>query len=179
MNTELRKKAVNDFEKYFYKPINNAVFRETMENVRKHRDIKLVKIDKKRCKLASMLNYHTKKWFSESFLAIEMKKIKIKMNKPIYLGFSILEICKYEFWYDYMKPKYKEKAKLCYTDTDSFICHMKTKDFYKSIFDDVDKRFDTSKYECSRPLPTGKNKKEIGLMKDELGARKMKRIFWS
>ena len=105
-----------------------------------------------------------RKWFSESFLAIEMKKIKVKMNKPIYLGFSILEISEtlmYDFWYDCMKPKYKEKAKLCYTDNDSFICDIKTKDFYKDISNDVDKRFGTSNYECCRPLPIGKNKKEI------------------
>ena len=106
-----------------------------------------------------------------------MKKIKLKMNKPTYLDFPILEISKtlmYEFWYDYMKPKYKEKVKLCYTDTDSFISHIKIEDFYKYISDDVDKRFDTSNYECCRPLAIGINKKEIGLMKDELGGKIMK-----
>ena len=68
---------------------------------------------------------------------MEMKKTKVKMNKPIYLGFSILDVSNilmYEFWYDYMKPKYEEKVKLCYTDTDSFICHIKTEDFYKEEF---------------------------------------------
>ena len=79
----------------------------------------------------------------------------------------------YEFWYDYMKPKYKEKARLYYTDTDSFITHIKTKDFYKDIADDVKERFDISNYECNRPLPVGKNKKKIGLMKDELGGKIM------
>ena len=100
------------------------------------------------------------------------EKDKAKMKKPIYLGLSILEISKilmYEFWYDYMKPKYGDNVKLCYTDTDSFIMHIKTEDFYKDIADDVEKRFDTSNYEVDRPLPTGKNKKVIGLMKDELG----------
>ena len=90
------------------------------------------------------------------------------MNKPIYLGLSIFEISKillYEFWYDYMKPKYNDNVRLCYMDTDSFIM---TNDFYKDISDDVDNRFDTSNYEVKRPLPTGKNKKVIGLMKDEL-----------
>ena len=92
------------------------------------------------------------------------------MNKPLYLGLSILEINKtmYEFWYDYMKPKYGDNVKLRYMDTDSFIMHIKTEDFYKDIADDVEKRFDTSNYEFNRPLPTGKNKKVIGLMKDEL-----------
>ena len=115
-------------------------------------------------------NYDTTKWFSANFLAIEMKKTKVKMNKPIYLGLSILEISKtlmYEFWYDYRKPKYGDNVKLCYMDTDSFIMHIKTEDI-KDIANDVEKRFDTSNYEVNRPLPTGKNKKVIGLMKDEL-----------
>ena len=113
-------------------------------------------------------NYHTTKWFSENLLAIEIKKTKVKMNKPLYLGLSILEISKtrmYEFWHDYMKPKYGGNLKLCYMDTDSFIMHTKTEDFYKDIAHDVEKRFDTSNYEVNRPLPTGKNKKVIGLMK--------------
>ena len=77
----------------------------------------------------------------------------------------------YEFWYDYMKLKYKDKVKLCYMDTDSLIMNIKTNDFYKDISYNVDKGFDTSNYECNRPLPTGKNKKVIGLMKDELGGK--------
>ena len=133
MNTELRKQAKNNFEKDFYKLMNNAVFGKTMENVTKHRDIKLVTTDKRRNYLVSEPNYHTKKWFSESLLAIEMKKAKLIMNKPVYLGFSILEISKtlmYEFWYDYMKPKYGDNVKLCYMDTGSFIMHIKTEDFH-------------------------------------------------
>ena len=96
------------------------------------------------------------------------------MNKPVYLGLSILEISKtlmYEFWYDYIKPKHSDNLKLCYMDTDSFIMQIKTKDFYKDIANDVEKRFDTSNYEVNRPLPTRKNKKVIGLMKDELGGK--------
>ena len=79
----------------------------------------------------------------------------------------------YEFWYDYMKPKYGDNVKLCYMDTDSFIMHIKIEDFYKDIANDVEKRFDTSNYEINRPLPTGKNKKVMGLMKDELGRKIM------
>ena len=100
-----------------------------------------------------------------------MKRTKVKMNKPIYLGLSILDISKilmYEFWCDYMKPKYGNDVKLCYMDKDSFVMNIKTEDFYKDIATDVEKRFDTSNYEVNRPLPTGKNKKVIGLMKDEL-----------
>ena len=108
-------------------------------------------------------NYHATKWISECLLATEMKKIKVKMNKPVYLGLPILQISKtliYEFWYDYVKPKYQDNAKLCYMDTDSFIINIKTENFYKYIADDVEKRFDTSNYEVNRPLLTGKNKKK-------------------
>ena len=93
MNTKLRKGAKNEFEKYFFKLMNNSVFGKTMENVRKHRDIKLVTTDKRRNQLVSEPNYHTK-YFSENLLAIKMKKTKVKMNKPVYLGMSILDISK-------------------------------------------------------------------------------------
>ena len=172
VNTELNKKATNDFEKDFFKLMNNAVFGKTMENVRKHRNIKLVKSDKKRNKLVSEPNFHTMKLIDNNLAIIEMKKVKVKMNKPIYLGLSILNITKitmYEFWYDYVKIKYEDKARLCYMDTDSFVVNIKTKDFYKDISQDVNKRFDTSNYTFDRPLPAGINKKVIGLMKDELG----------
>ena len=93
---------------------------------------------------------------------------------------TILDISKiaiYEFWYDYMKPKYGDNVKLCYMDTDSVIPFIKTEDFYEDIADDVEKKFDTSNYVVERPLPTGMNKKEIGLMKDELGGRIMTKII--
>ena len=147
MNTKLRTEAKNDFEKDFFKLMNNAVFRKTMENVRKHRDIKLVTTDKRRNQLASEPNYHTTKYFSENLMAIEMKKTKVKMNKPIYLGMSILDISKtlmYVFWYDYIKPKYQDKAKRCYMDTKSFVIRIKTKDFLEDIANDVEEWFDTS-----------------------------------
>ena len=142
--------------------MNNSVFGKTMENCRKPRDIKLVTTDKRRNQLVAEPNYDTKKWFSENLLTTEMKKRKVKMNKPVYLGLSILEISKtlmYKFSYDYLKPKYQENARLCYMDTDSFIIYFKTEDVYVDIADDVEKRFDTSNYEVNRPLSTGKNKK--------------------
>ena len=174
MNTELRKAAKNDFEKDLFKLMNNSVFRKTMENIRKHRNIKLVKTDKKRSKLVSEPNYQTINLISKDSSIIEMKKAKLKMNKPNYLGLSILEMSKilmYEFWYDYMKPKYGNNVKLCYMDTDNFIMNIKTNDFYEDIANDVENRFDTSNYEVNRPLPMGKNKKVIGLMKDEIGGK--------
>ena len=114
----------------------------------------------------SQSNYHTKKWFSEDLLAVEMKK-------TVYLGLSILEIktLMYEFWCDYIKPKYQNIAKLCYMNTDSFIIHIKTEDFYKSIAGHNKNRYDTSNHEVHRPLPKGTNKKVIDLMKDELGRK--------
>ena len=124
MNTELRTLAKNDFEKDLFKLMNNSLFGKTMENTRKHRDKKLVTTDKKRSKLVSEPNYHTINLISENLSIIEMKKTKVKMNKPVYLGLSILEISKmlmYEFWYDYMKPKYNDNVRLCYMDTDTWI----------------------------------------------------------
>ena len=174
MNTELRKLAKDDFEKDLFKLMNNEVFGKTMENIRSNRDIKLVTTDKKRNKLVSGPNYHTINYISEDLSIIEMNKTRVKMNKPIYLGLSILDISKilmYEFWYDYMKLNYGNRVKLCYMDTDSFVMNMKTNDFYRDIANDVEKRFDTSNHEVNRPLPAGKNKKAIGLMKDELGGK--------
>ena len=108
-----------------------------------------------------------------------MKKTKVKMNKPVYLGMSILDISKtlmYEFWYDYVKPKYKDKAKLCYMDTDSFVIHIFTEDFFEDINNDVERWFDTSNYDKNdkRPLQIGMNKKVIAMFKDELGGKIMK-----
>ena len=106
MNTELRNKGKNDFKKEFYKLMNNAVFGKTMENVRKLRDNKFVITERRRFYLISEPNYHTTKFFAEYLLAIEMKKTQILINKPVYLGLSILELSKIimsEFWYDYVK----------------------------------------------------------------------------
>ena len=178
INTNLRKKAKNYFGKDFFTLINNSAFGKTIENVRKQRDIKLVTTEEKRMKLVSEPNYHTTKRFSKNLLAIEMKKTKVKMNKPVYLGMSVLDISKtlmYEFWYEYIKPKYKDNAKLCYMDADNFIISIKTEDFYKDIANDVERWYDTSKYDENDkiPLPIGKNKKAIGFFKDELDGKIM------
>ena len=107
-----------------------------------------------------------------------MKTTEIKMNKPINLGLPVLDISKtlmYEFWYGYLKPKYNNNIGLCYIDTDSFIFHVETEDFYKDISNDVDNKFDTSAYskDLNRPLPIGENKKVLGMMKDELCGKVM------
>ena len=178
MNTKLRMQTENDFDKAFFKLANNAVFGKTMENVRNHRDIKIVTSEKRRSILVSEPNYHSTKYISEDMLIIEMRKVEVKMNKLIYLVQAILDISKilmYKFWYDYIKSKYGDNARLCCMDTDSFVIYIKTKDFYKDIADDVERWFDTSNYDekDKRPLPIGKNNKVIGLFKDELGGKIM------
>ena len=152
-----------DFEKL----INNAVFGKTTENVRKHRNIKLVSTERRKNYLVSEPNSQTTKFFTLNLLAIEMRKTQILMNKPVYLGLSILDRNKtamYILVYDYLKPKYDKNAKICYMYTGSFIVHVTTNDIYNDIAEDVKTRFDTSNFELDRPLPKGL----IGLMEDEL-----------
>ena len=168
-NTQLRTAATNSFEKDFFKLMNNSVFGKTMENIRK---IKLVMIEEKYLRMVMKPNFKSGVLFGENLIGCEMGKIKVVMNKPVYLGQAILDLSKivmYEFHYDYMVPKYGDRLKLCYMDTDSLVYHIKIKDFYADIVDDVQKRFDTSGYIPDRPLPVGLNKKVIGHMKDELG----------
>ena len=110
-----------------------------------------------------------------------MKLTEVKINKPIYLGQAVLDLSKtlmFEFWYDYLKPMYGDKIRLCYTDTDNFIMHIKTDDLYKDIDNDVDKWFDTSNFNKNdnRPLEIGKNKKVLGKFKDELGGKIMTKL---
>ena len=110
--------------------------------MRNRGDIKLVTSDKRIKRLVSEPNYHSHKNFSDHLMAIEIKMTRIKMNKPLYLGASILDISKtltYEFWYDYLKAKYGDRVKLCYTDTDSFIIHIITENFFEDISNDVEK----------------------------------------
>ena len=114
-------------------------------------------------------------------MALEVKKTHVKMTKPLYLGMSILDISKtlmYEFRYDYIKPKYGDRAKLCYQDNDSFIIYIKTEDFFEHISNDVERWFHTSNYDKNdkRPLPIAKNKKVPGLFKDELGGKIMTEV---
>ena len=158
-NTKLRTAAANDFEKDFYKLMNNSVFRKTMENIRKHRNIKLVTNREVYLKVVMKPNFKSGVQFSSNLMGCEMGKIKVVMNKPVYLGQAILDLSKivmYEFHYDYMKRKYDDdKLTLCYMDTNSLIYSIKTDDFYKDIADDVRDRFNTSGYNSSRPLPVG------------------------
>ena len=145
-----------------------------MENVRKHRDIRLLNNENRRSKIASEPNYNGTKHISEEFLIIEPKKRDVCMHKPLFLGQAILDhskILMYELWYDSLQPKYNDKTELCYMDTDSFTLYVKTDDFVSDISNDINKLFDTSNYskDINRPLEKGKNKKFMGKFKDEPG----------
>ena len=176
LNTDLRTKGTTDFEKDFFKLMNNSVFGKTMENIRNRIDVKLVTEEKELEKLVKKSNFDRINIFTEDLVAVHMKKTTIRLYKPIYLGMSILDLSKtlmYDFHYNYIKPKYEENANLLFTDTDSLCYEIKTKDFYKDISDDVPKWFDTSNYEKNHPsgIPAGMNKKVIGMMKDEAGGK--------
>ena len=178
-NTNLRAKAKNNFEKDFFKLMNNSVFGKTMENIRNRVDVKLVNTKEKLIKLVAKPNFRSRKIFSENLVSVHMKKTSLTMNKPVYLGMCILDLSKtimYDFHYNYIKPKYGEKAKLLFTDTDSLMYEIETEDFYKDISGDVKDRFDTSDYPENHPsgIPTGINKKVLGMMKDEAGGKTIK-----
>ena len=172
-NTKLRTQANNKFEKDFFKLMNNSVFGKTMEHIRKHGDIKLITNEKEYLKMVMKPNFKSGILFSENLMGCEMGKIKVVMNKPIYLGQAILDLSKiimYEFHYDYMKPKYGDHLKLCYMETDSLIYRIQTEDFYADIADGIEPWFDMSEYNENRPLPIGINKKVIRMIKDELAS---------
>ena len=162
-NTRLRMVPKNDFEKDFYKLMNNSVFGKTMENIRKHRDIKLLINKEDYLKQVMKPNFKGGVLMGENLMSCEMGKVKVKMNKPVYLGQAILDLSKtimYEFHYDYMKRKYDEKGlKLLYMDTDSLVYNIKTEDFYKDKAEDVETRFDTSGYEPDRLCRLGRIKR--------------------
>ena len=178
LNTDLRAKGNNDFEKDFFKLMNNSVFGKTMENIRNRVDIKLVTNEKDAKKLISKPNYQHRTIFCENLVAIHMKKTKLVFNKPVYLGMCILDLSKtimYDFHYNYIKPKYEEKAKLLFTDTDSLAYYIETEDFYKDISPDVWDKFDTSNFPENHKsgIETNINKKVINMFKDEAGGEQI------
>ena len=175
-NTNLRTQAKNNFEKDFFKLMNNSVFGKTMENIRNRVDVKLVNTEEKLRKLVAKPNFQSRKIFNENLISVHMKKTSLTMNKPVYLGMCILELSKtlmFDFHYKYIKQKYGDNAKLLFTDTDSFLYEIKTDDFYKDISGDVRERFDTSNYPENHPsgIPTGINNKVLGMFKDEAAGK--------
>ena len=176
LNTRLRTEAKNDFEKDFFKLMNNSVFGKTMENIRNRVDVKLVSDRKVAEKLSAKPNFKRCTIFDENLIAIQMTRTKLTFNKPVYCGMAILDLSKtlmYDFHYKYIKPKYGEKAKLLMTDTDSLCYEIQTEDFYKDISGDVEDNFDMSNFPKYHPsgIPVGKNKKVPGMMKYEAGGR--------
>ena len=176
LNTRLRAKAQSDFEKDFFKLMNNSVFGKTMENIRNRVDIQLVNTATKAKKLVVKPNFNHCTIFSRRLCAIDMKKKSLTFDKPVYIGMCILDISKtlmYDFHYNYIRSKYGEKAKLLFTDTDSLAYEVETKDFYKDIASDVTAKFDTSNFPVDHPsrIYTNANKKVVGMFKDEAGGK--------
>lgn len=174
LNTSLRARASNEFEKDFFKLMNNSVFGKTMENIRNRVDIRLVNNETKAKKLAAKPNYKHCNIFDENLVAIHMKKTKLVFNKPVYLGMCILDLSKtlmYDFHYNYMRAKYGSNTKLLFTDTDSLAYEVRANDFYKDISGDAESKFDTSNFSKNHPsgIKAGLNKKVVGMLKDEAG----------
>ena len=177
-NTELRKAADNSFEKDFFKLMNNSVFGKTIENIRKRQNIKLVDNRKAALKLSKKPNFERATIFDKNLIAAHMKKTEIYFNKPVYVGQAILDLSKtlmFDFHYKYIQPKYGKKAELLFTDTDSLMYQIQTEDFYKDITADVKTKFDTSDYpkDHKSGIPTGLNKKVIGMFKDEVAGKQI------
>ena len=178
LNTDIRTKGMTDFEKDFFKLMNNSVFGTTMENIRNRVGVRLVTTTEQLEKLAKKPNFDHVNIFTENLVTVHMKKTPIKLMKPIYLGMSILDLSKtlmYDFHYNYIKKKYGDKSNLLFTDTDSLCYEIKTQDFYKDISVDVHSKFDTSNFEKDHPsgIQTGVNKKVIGMMKSETGGKQI------
>ena len=175
LNTDLRTKGKNDFEKDFFKLMNNSVFGKTMENIRNRVDVRLVGNREKAQKLIAKPNL--KHWicFDENLIGIHLKRIKLVFNKPVYCSMSILDLSKtmiYDFHYNYIIPKFGKKQKLLFTDTDSLCYEIETEDFFADIAGDVKELFDTSNFDKNHPSGIqGKNKKVPGMMKDEAGGK--------
>jgi len=183
MNTAFRAKAKNDFEKDFFKLMNNAVFGKTMENLRKRQKISLVQPEthpKKYCKLISDPSFKSRRIFNDNLVAIHRRQTQARLNRPIYVGMSVLELsklCMYEFYYDTLKEKYNDKVKLLYTDTDSLIILLETEDVNKELINMAD-QFDFSDYPLDHPIRKElgeeniiKNKKVPGKFKDECNGK--------
>ena len=170
----MRKNAKNEFEKDFFKLMNNSVFGKTMENVRNRRDIRLVTTVAAAEALNSKPNYKGASIFDENLVAVHMGRTECKIDKPIYVGQAILDLSKtlvYDFHYNYTKRKWGEKAKLLFTDTDSLMYEIETEDFYKDIEEDIPRWFDTSAYlDDHIGVKLRTNKKVLGMMKDEMAS---------
>ena len=172
-NTEKRKNARNDFEKDVYKLMNNAIFGKTMQDKRKHLDFEVVSDETRYMKCVSNRNFKHSHIINENLVGVEKQKTKLKLDKPIIIGMSILDLSKqhmYKFYYDVMKPKYGDNIKMVYTDTDSFVFHTKTNDIYEDL-NTIKKELDFSDYPKEHKCYDDNNKKVLGKFKDELKSK--------
>ena len=173
-NTKLRTAAKNDFEKELFKLASNAVYGKTMENVRNRINMRLVNDRKTKAKLVKKITFKHATKFGEKIAAVHMRKTKVVLDKPIFVGAAILDLSKihmFKFHYGYVKKKW-EKVSVLYSDTDSLILEIETNDFFADTAGDVEQWFDTSKYPkdglpAKNGFPVGKNKKVLGMFKDE------------
>ena len=177
-NTKLRMEAKNNFEKDFFKLMINSVFGKTIENLRKRQNVRVVDKRKTALSLSKKPNFESVTIFDKNLIAVHMQKTEIYFNKPVYVGQAILDLSKtlmFDFHYNYIKPKYGSKAELLFTDTDSLMYEIQTKDFYKDIAPDIEAKFDTSAYppDHSSGIPVGINKKVIGMFKDEVEGKQI------
>ena len=172
-NTEKRKNAKTEFEKDLFKLLNNAVYGKTLENVRNHNDFRLINTPERFQKLVNKPSYKHRHIINEDLVVVELEKAMVELDKPIYMGLSILDYSKihmYSFYYDVLKPKYNDKIKLAYTDTDSFIIHVETDDIYTD-FKHINQHMDFSDFPKSHECYNASNKKVLGKMKDELNGK--------
>uniref|UniRef100_A0ABD2VS85 DNA-directed DNA polymerase n=1 Tax=Trichogramma kaykai TaxID=54128 RepID=A0ABD2VS85_9HYME len=181
LNTEKRKNAKNDFGKQQFKLINNAIFGKTMENVRKRVDVKLVPKWEGRYGAESLIskpNFHSQAIFDENLVAIQLSRMTITIDKPVYVGLSVLDISKtlvYRFHYDYMRDRFGSNCKVLYTDTDSLVYEIRKQDVYEVMKSDIHE-FDTYDYPADNPFQMPRlqeNSKKLGLMKDESNSKIM------
>lgn len=171
LNTAKRIQAKNDWEKHFYKLMNNAVFGKTLENLRNRVDVKLAHTEKKLNKLVAKSFLKRFEILNENLIIFEFEKVKLLLKRPIYIGQAVLDISKtimYNFHYNYIKRKFGDRVQLCFTDTDSFLYDIKSVDVYEEIAIDKD-LFDFSNYPNTHKLFDLKNKKMLGKFKDECG----------
>ena len=169
-NTTMRKNANSEFEKDFYKLMNNSVFGKTCENLKNRINVELVNNPIRMKKLCAKPSYKSFKIFNENLTAVHMAKPTLVLNRPIYVGFVVLDVSKllmYDFHYNYIVKKYGEKAKLLFTDTDSLCYLVLIDDVYQDMMNDLH-RFDTSDYKKDHFLYSLENKKVLGKMKDEV-----------
>lgn len=175
-NTTMRKTAKNEFEKDFFKLMNNSVFGKTMENLRKRVDIQLVHNKKRLLKLSAKPGFKSFQIFNNDLASVELSKQKLILNRPIYVGFSILDLSKvlmYDFHYNYIKKRYEDCASLCFTDTDSLCYDISTDDLYEDMKQDQC-YFDFSDYPETHKNHSNANKKVLGKMKDECSGHVMR-----